>query len=121
MKYSEIKEITRKLRSNPTKAEERLWFYIRKKQLNGKQFFRQYPIVYDSFKNDFFYYVPDFYCVSNKLAIELDGKIHLKQKEKDQIREERLEALGIKILRFKNEDLYQIEYVLNKIKSYLID
>jgi very-short-patch-repair endonuclease len=36
MKYSEIKEITRKLRSNPTKAEERLWFYIRKKQLNGK-------------------------------------------------------------------------------------
>jgi very-short-patch-repair endonuclease len=120
MKYSEIKETTRKLRSNPTKSEERLWHYLRRKQLKGKQFFRQYPIVYDSINNEYFYYIPDFYCFSNKLAIELDGKIHLKQIERDQIRDERLQSLGITVLRFKNEELYEIEKVLNRIKEFLV-
>jgi very-short-patch-repair endonuclease len=119
MEYKQIKELARKLRNNQTKSEERLWHYIRKKQLNGKQFLRQHPIIYDSNKNEHFFYIPDFYCIENKLAIELDGKIHLKQKEHDLIRDERLTELGIKVIRFKNEELYNIELVIETIKGFL--
>ena len=119
MKYPEIKQLARNLRNNPTKSESRLWHYIRKKQLNGKQFLRQHPIIYDAVGNEYFFYIPDFYCASCKLAIELDGKIHLKTKERDAIRDERLADMGITVLRFKNEELYKIEDVLNKIKKYL--
>jgi very-short-patch-repair endonuclease len=119
MKYNQIKELARKLRKNQTKSEELLWHYIRKKQLNGKQFLRQHPIIYDTYKNEHFFYIPDFYCIENKLAIELDGKIHLKQKEHDALRDERLTEPGIKVIRFKNEELCNIESVVEKINTYL--
>ena len=47
----------------------------------------------------------DFYCPKLKLAIELDGKIHLKKEVKnhDENRDGYLNEFGIKILRIKNE------------------
>ncbi len=121
MKYHEIKDLARKLRNNPTKPEERLWFYLRRKQLNGKQFLRQHPIIYDydQNKSEYFFYIPDFYCAEKKLAIELDGKIHLYTQERDTFRDSRLNEMGITILRFKNEELYKIEKVLKRILEYL--
>jgi len=119
MEYSQIKEFARNLRNNQTKSELRLWHYIRRKQLNGKQFLRQHPIIYDSYKNEYFFYIPDFYCLENKLAIELDGKIHLMQKEHDKKKDERLAELGINVLRFKNEELNNIQEVLTTIRQYL--
>jgi very-short-patch-repair endonuclease len=119
MKYVEIKLLARRLRNNPTKSESRLWHYIRRKQLKNKQFLRQHPIIYDSAGTEHFFYIPDFYCQSCKLAIELDGKVHDFTKERDKIRDERLTELGISVLRFKNEELYKIDVVLEKIKDYL--
>ena len=46
MTYNEIKEIARKYRKNPTKAEKILWNEIRNKKLNDKKFLRQFPIIY---------------------------------------------------------------------------
>ena len=120
MKYSEIKQNVQKLRRSTTKSEERLWLYLRRKQLNGKQFYRQHPIIYDSNGAELFYYVPDFYCSANKLAVELDGEIHLQTKKRDAIRDERLESKGIVVLRFKNEELLEMDKVLNRIREYLI-
>lgn len=120
MKYPDIKNIARKLRNNPTKSEERLWHYIRKKQLCGKQFLRQHPIIYDTINNEHFFYIPDFYCLEKKLAIELDGEIHIKTKVRDAHRDEILIGLGITVLRFKNEELYKIEEVLNFISIHLV-
>ena len=117
MKYPEIKEITRKLRNNPTNAEVRLWGYLRKRQLNKRKFLRQHAIIYDSIGNEHFFYVPDFYCVAEKLAVELDGKIHDFTKEKDIKRDEIFESIGIKVLRIKNEELNDIECVLVKISN----
>ena len=50
-------------------------------------------------------YIVDFYIHSAKLVIEIDGAQHdeKKHKEHDEERDRRLEALGIKILRYKNE------------------
>ncbi|MDK2977710.1 MAG: hypothetical protein PWP52_424, partial [Bacteroidales bacterium] len=37
--------------------------------------------IYESVGKEHFFYVPDFYCEKEKLAIELDGKIHIKKEE----------------------------------------
>ena len=116
MKYAQIKEITQHLRNNVTPAEEKLWKYLRRKQLDGRRFLRQYAIIYDSDGDEHFFYVPDFYCFTENLAIELDGEIHLYQKEKDKTRDEILNGLGINVLRIQNEELENIDKVLEKIK-----
>ena len=69
---------------------------MRNKKLSGLKFKRQYSIDH---------FVVDFYCSELKLAIELDGKIHLKKeiKNHDENRDGYLSEFGIKILRIKNE------------------
>lgn len=119
MKYFEIKQTAQKFRKNPTKAEERLWLYLKNKQIEGYQFYRQHPIIYDSNGNEHFFYIPDFYCSTKKLAIELDGKIHEFQKANDTLRDRRLNEMGINVVRFKNEELNDIKLVLSTIKRYL--
>ena len=116
MKYEQIKEITQKLRSNTTHEEKVLWKYLRRKQLDDRKFLGQHAIIYDSSGDEHFFYVPDFYCFKENLAIELDGKIHDFTKEKDKRRDGILEEMGIKIIRFKNEELNDIESVLERIK-----
>ena len=117
MKYPEIKAFASKLRNNPTPAEKTLWQYIRNKQLEGRKFLRQHPIIYQRAGNDFEFYIPDFYCSKEKLVIELDGKIHLKNRERDQFRDSILKSKGLKVLRIKNEELNNIDAVLTKIKN----
>lgn len=117
MKYDQIKQLTRGLRHNANLPEQKLWRYLRRKQLDSRKFLRQHAIVYDSVGDEHFFYVPDFFCFQENLAIELDGKIHLYTKERDKNRDEILNDLGIKVLRFKNEDLDDIESVLEKIKK----
>jgi len=65
--------------------------------------------------NEFFFFIPDFYCVSEKLIIELDGPVHGFQKEKDYRREQILTRNNLRVLRIRNEDLGNIEQVKKKI------
>ena len=116
MKYEEIKQLTQRLRHETTPAENKLWRFLRRRQLNGRKFLRQHAIFYDSDRNEHFFYVPYFYCFKENLAIELDGNIHLYAKERDKRRDEILNDLGIKVLRFKNEELGDIKKVLTQIK-----
>ena len=63
----------------------------------------------------------DFYCPSEKLAIELDGQGHFEsaEYEADQVRDNYLNELGIKVVRIENEDVFQnLDGVLSKIASY---
>ncbi len=117
MNYAEIKVLATKLRSNPTPSEEFLWQYLRRKQLEGRKFLRQHPIIYQRSGNDFQFYVPDFYCAKEKLIIELDGKIHEYTKERDAFRDSILKHFGLTVLRFKNEELKDIKSVLDIIKE----
>ena len=117
MKYEQIKEVTRDLRINSTPEERKLWRYLRKKQLDGQKFLRQHAIIYDSSGDEHFFYVPDFFCYKENLAIELDGKIHLYKKEEDNRRDKILNDLEINVLRIKNEELQTIDEVLLKIKN----
>jgi very-short-patch-repair endonuclease len=119
MKNSELKEIARKFRNHPTPEEKLLWEYIRKDQLLGKRFLRQHPIIYESVKKEHFFFIPDFYCASAKLVVELDGRIHDYQKDRDFHRDEILAAKGLRVLRIRNEELKNIGRVIEKIKQSL--
>ena len=92
-----LKPIARALRRETTKSEKTLWMLLRKKQL-GYEFHRQVPI--DNF-------IVDFYCHELSLAIEVDGPTHdLPETQKeDRIRQTTLETLGVRFLRFKDEDI----------------
>ena len=61
---NKLKPLARQLRSNMTEAEKRLWSKIRRKQLRGRQFYRQRIIGN---------YIVDFYCPKDKLVIEWMG------------------------------------------------
>ena len=49
-------------------------------------------------------FIVDFYCDELKLIVEIDGDVHEKEvnARRDQTRDERLQNLGYKILRFRN-------------------
>ena len=104
-----LKIRARELRKNMTDAERLLWSRIRRKQLEGYQFYRQKNI------RD---YIVDFYCPAVKLIIEVDGGQHCSEQgfEKDGIRDQYLTRLGFTVLRFSNtEVLRHITGVVEKI------
>lgn len=100
--HKHLKELRRTLRNNGTAAEAILWKGLKNRQIHGLRFRRQFSI--DN-------YIVDFYCVSKKVAIELDGNQHFSAKgvENDEVRTKHLNSLGITVLRFHNQDIYQNE------------
>jgi len=99
------------LRRNMTDAEMVLWSRLKNRKIFKVRFRRQHPI-------DIF--VLDFYCHEIKLAIEVDGGIHLKSEiqEYDKGRSHEIEKFGIKILRFTNE---QILNNLNEVQITILN
>ncbi|MCF8232855.1 MAG: endonuclease domain-containing protein [Bacteroidales bacterium] len=92
-----------------------------KKQLCGRRFLRQHPIFHDIIGNEIFFYIPDFYCSEEKLAVELDGGIHIRRKGKDRQRDEILESKGIRVIRIKNKELTDLPNILQKIQACFND
>jgi very-short-patch-repair endonuclease len=96
-----------------TDAEKCLWARIRMKQLKGCQFYRQKPI------GD---YIVDFFCPRAKLVVEVDGSQHLSNEmaEYDRMRNEYMSSLGLRVLRFNNDDvLTNIDGVVERIMEEL--
>jgi very-short-patch-repair endonuclease len=109
--WKQLKPLARQMRTEPTLAEKQLWQRLKSKQLLGFKFRRQQVI--DRF-------IVDFYCQEVKLVIEVDGEIHNYTQVEDAIRQEFLESLRLRVLRFKNEDvLLRIEGVLGEIARWL--
>jgi very-short-patch-repair endonuclease len=88
------------LRNNMTQAETILWEELRNREAFKAKWRSQHPV-------DIF--IVDFYCHKFRLAIEVDGEIHLNQEvlEHDDGREYDIEKLGIKILRFTNKEILE--------------
>jgi very-short-patch-repair endonuclease len=100
----------RDLRNNATLEEDALWQKLRSSKL-GFKFRRQHSI-----KN----FIVDFYCPIKKLAVELDGEQHLDNKEYDRERNDFLESLEIRTIRFWNSEVNKdIEIVVEKIRKEL--
>ncbi|MHA4737829.1 endonuclease domain-containing protein [Dyadobacter sp. MSC1_007] len=104
----------RQFRENPTKAEQHLWEQLSNKKL-GVKFRRQHPLHL---------FIVDFYCHELKLVIEVDGGIHLvpENASYDQMRSELIGEFGIKVIRFRNEEvLFQTEKVLAAIREVIAE
>jgi len=111
MNLPHLKTFRKALRNNLTPSEAKLWSILNKSQLEGRKFRRQHSV--DN-------YILDFYCPSEKLAIELDGEGHndIIQAEYDLERDLFLNSYGIKVLRFENKMVFeQTEAVLSEIKK----
>jgi very-short-patch-repair endonuclease len=103
-------EASRRLRSEMTPAEAVLWKAVRQEGIPGMRFRRQHAIGR---------FILDFYCPQHRVAVELDGAVHdeTNQREYDAARTEALEQLGIRVLRFRNEEVMQdLASVLGRIK-----
>ncbi|MCW3124123.1 MAG: leucyl-tRNA synthetase [Flavipsychrobacter sp.] len=108
--YNLIGSLRKDLKNNPTEAESILWQRLKANQL-GFKFRRQHIIGR---------FVPDFVCLSCKLIVEVDGKIHEQQKEEDAARTEYLEEKGYKVVRFTNEEIIaNIDNVIDQIRQQL--
>ena len=65
-------------------------------------------------------YIVDFICLKQKLIIEIDGGYHQEttQQTEDITRQNWLESMGYKVLRFTNEDIFHdIESVITTINN----
>jgi len=84
------------MRRDATKQENRLWY----------DFLRRYPVHFYR-QRIIGAYIVDFYCPAAKLVIEVDGAYHLEpaQMEYDLERTEYLNARGLVVLRFTNDEV----------------
>ena len=102
-KNGKLLRIARILRRQMTKQEKHLWY----------DFLQLYPIkIYK--QRIIGNYIVDFYCSSAKIVIELDGSQHRRGEglESDQTRDAYMESLGLKVLRFSNQDVEQNFYAV---------
>jgi very-short-patch-repair endonuclease len=103
---------SRELRREMTPAETILWQELRGNKL-GVHFRRQQVIKG---------FIVDFYCHKAALVIEVDGAIHDEdaQKEYDIKREQVLHGLGLRVVRFRNEEIEKnLLHVLKRIREIL--
>jgi len=93
------------MRAEPTPFEDKLWQWLRNRQLERLKFSRQ--IVLNGF-------ICDFVCRDRTLVIEVDGETHDRAQDAD--RDHALGRLGYLVLRFTNSEVAgNIEGVLQAI------
>jgi very-short-patch-repair endonuclease len=85
----------KKLRSEMTDAERRLWYRLRAHRFGGHKFKRQVPIGP---------YVVDFDCLNRGIVVEVDGGQHADSLH-DRCRDDWLRERGLHVLRFWNTDV----------------
>ncbi len=104
------RELSKILRKNATYSEILLWRVLRKKKIKNHRFLRQHPIFF-RYDNRLRFFIADFYCYELNLIIEVDGPIHNRQKDFDQIRTALLNNKDLKVIRFSNDE------IINDIKK----
>jgi very-short-patch-repair endonuclease len=87
----------KRLRTEQTPLEQKLWYALRAKRFEGAKFRRQVVIGR---------YIVDFACRSpTMLIIEVDGDTHAGRERYDAQRTAFLENKGYRVLRFTNQDV----------------
>ena len=86
-------EFARFQRQTADEFERLMWQLLRNRQRCNKKFRRQHSLGI---------YTVDYYCVEEKLVIEIDGDSHVSEKAKqyDAARDRWMQNQGIRVLRF---------------------
>jgi very-short-patch-repair endonuclease len=100
----------KELRREMTPAEKILWEELRANKL-GVHFRRQQIIAG---------FIVDFYCHKAGLVVEVDGDIHDLQKDEDARRENVLMEMGLRVVRFRNENVVKnLSGVVGRIEQII--
>jgi very-short-patch-repair endonuclease len=108
---SHLGEFRRELRKSLTPAEATFWTIVKNSQFEGRKFVRQHSVGN---------YILDFYCPSEKLAVELDGARHFSGvgAAEDRERAEYLKTIGVIVVRFENREVFEeTEWMLDVIRA----
>ena len=98
---------------NMTLAELILWKKLKDRKIFNTKFRKQHPVGI---------FIVDFYCHEHKLVIEVDGEVHNNEKsnEYDLGRTAELDKLGIRVIRFTNDQIiYKLDPVITRILEVL--
>lgn len=103
-------ERAKELRREMTPAEKLLWQEVRANKLGVR--FRRQQVIQG--------FIVDFYCHQAGLVIEVDGDVHDLQKEEDERREKVLREMGLRIVRFGNDEVVrELSAVVGKIRELI--
>ncbi len=110
-----VKSQRRDLRSNQTFTEKRLWQALRRRNIEGVLFRRQFSVEH---------FILDFYAPEITLAIEVDGISHASEEARqyDAWRQELVERHGISFLRITDRDVMDrfervVEQVAERVRE----
>lgn len=105
------KLLARSLRKNQTPEEKIVWEILRNRRFMNLKFRRQHNIEG---------FIVDFYCCELNLAIEIDGGIHIKQKDYDNFRQEIIESKNVRFIRVSNNIINNdVNLFLEQIRKLL--
>ena len=90
-----LRTFAKRMRSEPTEAERKLWMILRARRFSGYKFRRQVPLGA---------YIADFVCFEARLIVEADGSQH-GEDARDAVRDDWLVAQGFRVRRFWNADI----------------
>ena len=100
----------KELRREMTPAEKILWEELRANKL-GVHFRRQQVIAG---------FIVDFYCHKVGLVVEVDGDVHDLRKEEDERRERVLSEMGLRVVRFGNDEVMRnLSAVAGRIREVI--
>ena len=109
--------LAKNLRKNATPQERHLWYdFLSKYEIR----FQRQKAIGD--------YIVDFYCHKAKLVIEIDGSQHysVDEMKKDELRTKFLESLGLKVIRFNNQEINEnfvgvCEFIDSTVKASITE
>ena len=110
----EKQQRAKELRRDMTPAEKILWKELRVNKLGVH--FRRQQVVQG--------FIVDFYCHMSALIVEVDGDIHDLQQEEDMRREKALHELGLRVVRFRNDNVMkdaEQSAIVEKIKELIFE
>ena len=111
--HKEILAEARERRISPTFAEKRILKLLGRKRMLGLSFRFQHVSKKDIF---------DFYCPELKVVIEVDYSVGNSHCDYYRERDERLQAYGIHVLRYKNDEIMdRFNYVKGNIQDQLYE
>jgi very-short-patch-repair endonuclease len=105
------RDFARHLRKDQTAVEQIVWDLLKNRKCLGLKFRRQHVLAG---------FIVDFYCDECKLAIELDGDVHDRQKDYDELRDREISAKDIYIIRIRNVEINNNpQIIVKKINDFL--
>jgi very-short-patch-repair endonuclease len=111
--WEKLRPLVREKRHAPTPAERALWERLRRNQIKGAHFRRQHAIER---------FIVDFYCPEAQLVIEIDGPVHDYTPAEDAVRQEFLESLGLRVMRFASDEVQAgINRMIRRIEDAVAD